>query len=307
MSDGMDIHRRAGRRAAAAWAAAVGLSFAAAAAAFAQDGGSIACKADGRPAAVPDLPEASGVAVSRRVPGRLWAHNDSGRAVLVALDAQGAVTARVQLAAIKIDDWEAVAVGPCPAGSCVYIGDIGDNNARRKRITVHRAPEPAGADQSLQITETFYATYPDGAHDAETLFVNGDGRIFIVTKGDTGPVALYRFPGDLRPGSNHVLERVGQPAGPGKPSGNDRITDGAISPDGAWVVLRTNRRLSFYRTKELIHGKWQEAGRVDLRQQREPQGEGVAIGQNGAVYLVSEGGGKQRPGTFSRLTCAFGP
>src|SRR5687768_3436662 len=125
----------------------------------------VQCKPDGSAVAIPELPEASGVAISRRVPGRLWAHNDSGRALLVALDARGAIKGQVQIAGITIDDWEALAVGPCPAGSCLYVGDIGDNNGKRKRITVHRAAEPADGEASVSVSETFHATYPDGVHD----------------------------------------------------------------------------------------------------------------------------------------------
>ena len=47
------------------------------------------CQSGGPIVRIPDLPEASGIAVSRRSPGRLWAHNDSGEAVLVALDTRG--------------------------------------------------------------------------------------------------------------------------------------------------------------------------------------------------------------------------
>ena len=71
------------------------------------------CHASGPLVRMPDLPEASGVAVSRRSPGRLWAHNDSGD-VLVALDTRGSVTGRVSVSGMKVDDWEAVAVGACP-------------------------------------------------------------------------------------------------------------------------------------------------------------------------------------------------
>ena len=167
------------------------------------------CHASGPLVRIPDLPEASGVAVSRRSPGRLWAHNDSGD-VLVALDTRGSVTGRVSVSGIKVDDWEAVAVGACPDGSCIYIADIGDNQAGRKRITIHRVPEPS-EESSVVVKDTFHATYPDGAHDAETLLVAPDGRLFIVTKGETDAVGLYRFPRDLRPGATHQLERVGQP------------------------------------------------------------------------------------------------
>ena len=146
------------------------------------------CRIAGPLARVPELPEASGLALSRRSPERLWSHNDSGGPALIALNPRGAVTGRVRLSGIRIDDWEAVAVGTCPGGSCVYIGDIGDNDAKRPRITVHRLVEPATAD-TASVPESFHATYPDGAHDAETLLVSPDGRLYIVTKGEAGSIA----------------------------------------------------------------------------------------------------------------------
>src|SRR5215207_364043 len=107
---------------------------------------------------VPELPEGSGLAASRRTPGRFWSHNDSGDAVLFALDGTGHVNGRVSLAGANVEDWEAIAIGPCPSGSCIYLADIGDNDARRKRITIYRVAEPAEASGSIQATDVFYAT-----------------------------------------------------------------------------------------------------------------------------------------------------
>ncbi len=246
--------------------------------------------------------EASGIAVSHRVTGRLWTHNDS-QPVLIQLDTQGTVTGRVRLSGIKIDDWEAVAVGPCPEGSCIYVGDIGDNSARRKRITIYRLPEPAAAETEVTVTEAFHGTYPDGPHDAEAMLVTTDGRLFIVTKGETGAIGLYRFPKELRSGGTHALEALSKPPAGVKASPRDRITDGGVSGDGAWVVLRTNRYLAFHRASELLTGNWRETDRIDLKGIGEPQGEGVAMAGD-AVYLAGEGGGKSQPGTFARLMCA---
>ena len=260
------------------------------------------CEASGSLVRVPDLPEGSGVALSRRTPGRLWAHNDSGD-VLVALDTRGTVTGRVRVSGVKVDDWEAVAVGACPGGSCIYIADIGDNEAERKRITIHRVPEPSTED-SVAVKDTFHATYPDGAHDAEALLVAPDGGLFIVTKGETNAVGLYRFPRELRPGATHQLERVGKPRASGKASETERITDGAVSPDGTWVVLRTKQGFALHRAADLFAGNWTDAGRVDLKALGEAQGEGIAIAADGTVYLTGEGGGKAQPGTFAKYTCS---
>jgi hypothetical protein len=253
---------------------------------------------------VPELPEGSGVAASRRTPGRVWAHNDSGDGGLIALNDRGAVTGRVQLPGIKVENWEALAVGPCPGGSCLFIGDIGDNQARRRQVTVYRVAEPEGVG-NLAAPEAFHATYPDGPQDAEALLVTPKGDVLIVTKGETGAVALYRLPRDVKPGGTTTLERVGKPRGEGKASPDDRITDGAISPSGERIVLRTQRALLFYSTTDLLAGTWREQGRLDLASLGEPQGEGVTFADNSTLYLVGEGGGKSQAGTFARVTCTF--
>lgn len=265
-----------------------------------------ACRATGGVVPLADLPEASGIAASRRLPGIFWAHNDGGP-ILFALDAQGSLKSRVRLTGVAVQDWEDIAVGPCPGGSCIYAADIGDNGAKRNRITVYRVAEPAASDRSTATPEVFHATYPDGPQDAETLLVTADARVFIVSKGETGPVALYRFPGPLRSGTTVQLERVGEALSAGKASGDNRITGGAASQDGRWVVLRTHDHLIVYRAADFVDGMREETMRVDLRDLKEPQGEGVALGADNMVYLVGEGGGKSRSGTFARFSCALNP
>jgi hypothetical protein len=261
------------------------------------------CRPADRIVRIPELTEASGLAASRRVAGRLWAHNDSGAPVLFALDPRGAVTGRFTVPGAEVEDWEAVAVGACPAGACIHVADIGDNKARRRRISIYRIPEPSDNNETPPASEVFHATYPDGPHDAEALLIAPDGRLFIVTKGETGPVALYAFPRELRPGGGVRLERVGHARDPGNAGHADRITDGSVSGDGQWVVLRTTAVLVFYRAADVLAGNWREAGRVELEGLGEPQGEGVAFGPDNVLYLVGEGGGNRQPGTFARVTC----
>ena len=252
---------------------------------------------------MPDLPEASGLALSRRVQGRIWSHNDSGQPIVYGLDERGKVTARLRLTGATVEDWEAVAVGPCPSGSCLFVGDIGDNDAARKQITIYRVPEPDGNAETVNVTDVFHATYPDGPHDAETLMVAPDGVLYIVTKGDTGPVSIYRFPRESKAGATVRLERIGKPLNSGK-SNDARITDGSLSPDGTWMLLRTKFRISFYRTADVVAGNWREIRGVDMKPLGEPQGEGIAISSDDTVYVAGEGGGKGQAGTFARFTCS---
>jgi hypothetical protein len=194
-------------------------------------------------------------------------------------------------------------VGGCPAGSCIYVADIGDNEAERKQIAIYRIPEPADPSGTAKAVDVIRATYPDGAHDAESILVTPEGRLYIVTKGETGPASLYRFPNELPSGTTVRLERVGAPRDLRASDKNDRITDGAISPDGRWVALRSTQALTFYRAADLLAGNWRETARVPLDALGEPQGEGITFSSDGVVYLMSEGGGKKQPGMFARLVC----
>jgi hypothetical protein len=258
------------------------------------------CQSASRLSQIAALPEASGLAVSRQTPGRFWSHNDSGEAEVFALDSRGAVTSRVRVTGAEVEDWEAIAEGPCPEGQCLYVGDIGDNDAVRQRVTIYRIPEPAGAEGSAAPSAVFHASYPEGPQDAETLLIGADGRMHIVTKGQSGPIAVYRFPSTLKPDAVVQLERMGPGHDADSPA--DRITDGDISPNGEWVVLRSNSRLMFYRAADLLLGNWRESSRVDLTHLEEPQGEGVAFGDRETLFLVGEGPA-MKGGTFVRVTC----
>ncbi len=264
-----------------------------------------ACKPTGPLVRLQGLPEASGLVASQSTPGRFWTHNDSGKPEIFAVDSKGQVTGRVSLAGAALEDWEAMASAPCGNRTCLYIADIGDNDATRKDITIYRVPEPEQPGGSAKVDGVFKASYPDGAHDAETLLAAPDGTLYVVTKGDTGPVALYRFPRELRAGAAVRLEAVGAPISKGQPPDTARVTDGAISADGEWLVLRTRGALTFYRAADFLKGTFREAHRVDLGALAEPQGEGVAFGPSHAVWVAGEGGGKSQPGTLAALSCTL--
>ena len=270
--------------------------------AHASQGSGAVCKPTGSLVTLSALPEASGLAIGKGTGGRLWMHNDSGAPELIAVDAAGTVTGRVVLNGARVDDWEALASGPCGKNSCLYVGDIGDNDASRKQITIYRVLEPAQASGTVK-AEAFHATYPDSAQDAETLLVSPNGILFVVTKGDSGPIALYKFPQQLQPGTTMKLERVGG-AISAKPKADDRVTDGAFSADGRWVVLRTHNTLTFYRGEDFTRGHFKEAHRVDVSALNEPQGEAVVFGAGNTLYIGGEGGGKKQPGTLAALSCA---
>ncbi|MBD0318942.1 MAG: hypothetical protein ICV87_01315, partial [Gemmatimonadetes bacterium] len=243
--------------------------------------------------------ESSGLAAGA---GVLWTHNDSGEPRLVAVGTDGAPRGSVRVTGAAVQDWEDIAAGPCPSGRCLFVGDIGDNQAARPRITIYRVPQPAPGDAATAPAEAFHATYPDGPQDAEAIFVTPYGRVYVVSKGETGPVAVYRFPESMAAGTVARLERVRELA-PAGIKRSERITGASASPDGQWVVLRTLRSLSFHRARDLAAPTGGAPLRFDLAALEEAQGEAVAFGDGGVLYLTSEGGKKSNPAKMSRLTC----
>ncbi|HEU4881407.1 MAG TPA: hypothetical protein VFT45_04150 [Longimicrobium sp.] len=264
-----------------------------------------ACRTDTAGIVLPaTVHESSGLALSAGGDA-LWTHNDSGQPILYLVGMDGTARAQVRVTGATVTDWEDVAAGPCPGGGrCLYIADIGDNQASRPRITLWRVPEPAAGDAHTRPAEALLAEYPDGPHDAEAMFVLPDGGVHIVTKGETGQVALYRLPRTARPGTAARLERIAE-LSESDVRRRDRITGAAAAPDGHWIVLRTLAALSFYRAGDLASGRLGQPLTYDLKPLNEKQGEAVELGPDGSVHLSSEGGKKEDPATLSRLTCTL--
>ena len=249
------------------------------------------CEQVGRQQFLPTVPEASGLA---HAGGVLWTHNDSDAPVLFRLDAAGAATP-VSVAGAVVQDWEDLAAGTCGTGACLYIADIGDNNESRERITIYEVPVPAPGSASTKPVTAIHVRYPDYPHDAEALLVTRKIGTFIITK--EVPARVYTFAASQNPGETGTLklfrtlnEKV-------------RITGAAVSPDEGWIAVRSNSTLVLYRLDDFAKGG--SPVRVDLRSFKEPQGEGVAFGSAGDLYLVSEGGGKGAAGMLTRIHCAF--
>jgi hypothetical protein len=248
------------------------------------------------PASLPDLPEASGLAVSRRDRSVLWSHNDSGNdAVLVALDVSGAVRGRLRVP-IRTRDWEDVSAATCRSGTCLYLADIGDNRAERPRIAVYRIPEPAPNAAETPAPDVFAATYADGPHNAEAMFVVGTG-LYIVTRDRRG--GLYHAAAPPSGDGELIFQRLGE-------LGLAAVTDAEASPDEQMVVVRTAREAVFYQTADLMAGRTVPYRRIPIDGLREPQGEGVALDVE-TLYLASEGRGWNRAGSLISLRCRFLP
>jgi hypothetical protein len=178
------------------------------------------------------LQEASGVAASRQFPGRLYHINDSGdegQFYVTGMDGKGTRTVRVK--GFEPEDTEALSLGPCPRngrGSCIYLGDIGDNSKNRKSIEIAVVDETRDFSEAVTARSRLKLTYPDGPHDAESMAIHPDGNIFILTK---------ERPGRLFKANPNVVEQTltaVRTVDPGNPA-----TDMAISDDGMRMMVLT--------------------------------------------------------------------
>jgi hypothetical protein len=156
------------------------------------------------------ISESSGIVASRRRPGVLWTHCDSGNdAALYAITREGSLLAEYEVQA-RNDDWEDIAADD---HGNLYIADTGNNGGGRKKVQVYRLVEPdpaapARKKNARRIKPTFSWTlrYPASPFDSEAFFVLG-GHGYLISKAPGIPAAVYRFALDEgKP--EQVLERV---------------------------------------------------------------------------------------------------
>ncbi len=140
------------------------------------------------------IDEASGLARSQQAPGVLWTMNDSGKAVLYAIDTTGKRIGKVDLKKSDNQDWEDLASFMLDGEPYLLIADVGDNTARRKKRTLYVAKEPRVDENKTRVDWEIDYRYPDGPRDVESAAVDIENeRVLLLSKRDIPPV-LYSVP-----------------------------------------------------------------------------------------------------------------
>lgn len=236
------------------------------------------------------LTESSGVAASRSHPGVLWTHNDAGNpALLFATDTAGRALGRWPVEGAGSTDWEDIALGPCPPGTCLTIGDVGDNAERRAHVVLYRIPEPdpSGADGSVT-AEALVVRYPDRPRDVEALWVDMAGDTWLVSKGRSDGVFLYRVPATAWGADSVMAVLAGALPIAADIVAGRAVTGAALAPEGGRVVIRTYREL--YLFARALDGSLSPApgsNRCDITGLG-TQGEAVDWVDSGTLVLTSE-------------------
>ncbi len=218
------------------------------------------------------LNEASGIQASHARRGDFFVHNDEGRTVLYTINESGKDLGFVTIVPAKNRDWEDITSIPVGDDRWIVIGDIGDNQAKRKSIKLYFIEEPKTGENDRYAGEQLLRhrlslTYPDGPRDCESMAYDPIGkRILLISKRDK-PAHLYtvdletalsqgsaelEFLGTisvLRPTT--IADRAqwgGRSDWISQPTGFD------ISPDGNEAILLTYR--SVYRYQRADDEDW---------------------------------------------------
>ncbi|MEU5037264.1 WD40 repeat domain-containing protein [Streptomyces sp. G9] len=239
----------------------------------------------------PRITESSGLAASRAHPGVYWTHNDSDDGPYVfAVDSRtGKTLATITMRGVgEPRDVEGISIGP---DGDIYVGDIGDNlDGTWSHVWIYRFPEPKQLRDATVDAVQYDVKYADGARNAEALMVHPKtGRVYIASKNEDGG-GLYEGPAKLTAGSVNTFRRVGEVPW---------VTDGAFSPDGKRLVLR-----SYFSAREYAfeNGRLGEDRSVAAPFQRQAEsvtytadGSALMFGSEGAqsdvVRVEVEGGG----------------
>jgi hypothetical protein len=212
-----------------------------------------------------EIVEASGLARSQRNPELLWSMNDGGsKPRLYAFDGSGFHRGRIRLDGVKNRDWEDLSSFAVDGTPYLLVADTGDNNHKRKKVTLHVVLEPDLADDDKVKLEPAWSIdfrYPDGPRDIEAVVADpANGRALLLTKREWPPV-LYEVP--LFPTSDHttMAKRLGPIVSLSEPTRQDREqavftkdwhwqpTGMDLSSDGRLAVILTYRAVYLYRVE----------------------------------------------------------
>lgn len=186
------------------------------------------------------ITESSGVVASRRYPGVFWTHNDGGgpkRQVLYAIDRAGNTLATFAVTDATFHDWEDIALDD--AGH-LYLGDIGNNDAKRDTLAVYQIdePNPQAGTGSVSPLRGWKLKFPNAPFNCESLFIWKDyGYVISKVFGDARG-QVFRFP--LKDANGPLsLELVATTKITSPVTGADISADGKllglVAKDGAYV------------------------------------------------------------------------
>jgi hypothetical protein len=206
----------------------------------------------------PRITESSGVAASRRYPGVFWTHVDGGgpkKQVLYAINREGKSLGDFFVTDALLVDWEDITLDD---QNHLFIGDIGNNDAKRSELAVYQIdePDPKSKQAFVRPTRLWRLRFPTAPFDCESLFV-WQGYGYVVSKVfEDARAQIFRFPlTDTKEPLTLELVATTKIESP--------VTSAAISADGKRLALVAKSGAYLYQidghVSKVIKGKPQQA------------------------------------------------
>ncbi|XP_033763422.1 uncharacterized protein LOC117344702 [Pecten maximus] len=243
----------------------------------------------------------SGLCSSRIHPNVLYVHNDRGdNSHVYALNGMtGQLMASIKVTGASNYDWEDIACGPCGGGQeghCIYIGDIGDHSGSGARDIIYKIREPAVLpssprhDVKVRVDGELHFTWNPPGLDADTLMVDPQGVLYVITKAPNGHGQVGAIPPHSWTDSDtpvHFTNTLTLPittSDPG-PLGGD------ISKDGRKILIKTsNQILYWYVPIGVSYLDVLSKNPVAVPYEHQIRGQAVGWDQNGqGYYTLAEG------------------
>jgi hypothetical protein len=255
-----------------------------------------------------DLKEASGIAASRKNPGKIWAHNDSGFPNhLYLIDTTTAeILATFVITGASNIDWEdmEVVADPVTGVPFVYIANTGDNRQRRNDYDVYRFEEPQydpadfGKEVHLpqgSVTRHRFR-FPDGSHDTESMFVDpANLDVYLITKRDASST-IYVLPHPYIAGTAfNKTYKVGE-------LGFKEASAASVSFDGRQVMIKTRQDIFYWERTTANEPYHQLLAQTPVKAPYvgEPQGEAICFDAANNYFTLSEALNLTTPPTLFR-------
>ena len=238
------------------------------------------------------LDESSGLAISRRVAGLFWSHNDSDTdARLYLFDRQGRDLGSCALKEVRAFDWEDMASFVWDGKPYLLVADTGNNNLAAAVHMLHVVEEPPVDPQrgvlvrEVPVVQTIYFSFDDDFRNCEAVGIDPTDRTILLVSKERGPQChayVLAWPKDPT-NKAQVARRVAT-------LHMRQVTGMDVSPDGRRAVVVTyNNAFEFVRQPGQT---WAQALARPPREISMPdraQGEAVCFGEDGmTLYLTSE-------------------
>lgn len=241
--------------------------------------------------------ELSGLVVSSKSDNLMWVHNDSGdKSYVYLINNAGKKLATINYNK-EVRDCEDIALyHPNNQKPLIFVGDIGDNKAKREYISIYKFEEPntSKIKKNIEIknAEEIKLKYPDGARDAECLIIDPiDKNIYIISKREDS-VKVYSAPINTAKNKIITLKKEATLFFPGFIH-IKWITAGDISRDGKQILVKSYGNIFYWKrnANETFIDAIKKPFKI-LSYKPETQGEAIGFTNDGKkYYTISEGKG----------------